>query len=177
MAWSQQSSHVPRFGSWDDDNVPFTAYFENARREKSGVKMNPNDPEENPEAFVYGRGGMESDVDFSFAQSTPLHHKSTWAEKHHIEGHRGHNLQRRNPSNCQKIASHRSITSEFARDKSNSDYSPLQVAYRHEKSTWKTGIATDGSTSLSTSVVSQHYRQRSGTHPSDDGVSLLSNIL
>ncbi|PIN09309.1 hypothetical protein CDL12_18113 [Handroanthus impetiginosus] len=45
-------SHVPKFGNWDGDNVPYTAYFENARKEKtSGVRINPNDPEQNPEAF------------------------------------------------------------------------------------------------------------------------------
>ncbi|KAK7303358.1 hypothetical protein RJT34_14262 [Clitoria ternatea] len=43
-----QHSHVPKFGNWDNDNVPYTAYFENARR---GIMMNPNDPMENPEAF------------------------------------------------------------------------------------------------------------------------------
>lgn len=49
----QKSSHVPKFGDWEnDDNVPYTDYFENALKHKSGVKMNPNDPEENPEAFM-----------------------------------------------------------------------------------------------------------------------------
>lgn len=43
---------VPKFGNWADDNVSYTAYFENARKEKtSGLMINPNDPEENPEAF------------------------------------------------------------------------------------------------------------------------------
>ncbi|XP_022642885.1 RPM1-interacting protein 4 [Vigna radiata var. radiata] len=48
----QHSHHVPKFGNWDSDNVPYTAYFEHARREKSRmVMMNPNDPMENPEAL------------------------------------------------------------------------------------------------------------------------------
>ncbi|XP_060186165.1 RPM1-interacting protein 4-like [Lycium barbarum] len=52
----QQGSHVPKFGNWDGENVPYTAYFENARKVNKGGKMiNPNDPEENPEAFAYGR--------------------------------------------------------------------------------------------------------------------------
>ncbi|KAL8268080.1 hypothetical protein R6Q59_001878 [Mikania micrantha] len=52
----QQGSHIPKFGSWDADNVPYTAYFENARKDKgTGVMINPNDPEQNPEAFMkYG---------------------------------------------------------------------------------------------------------------------------
>ncbi|MED6118619.1 hypothetical protein PIB30_004223 [Stylosanthes scabra] len=45
-------SHVPKFGNWESENVPYTAHFENARRERgSGVMINPNDPIENPEAF------------------------------------------------------------------------------------------------------------------------------
>ncbi|KAH6777261.1 hypothetical protein C2S51_008573 [Perilla frutescens var. frutescens] len=45
-------SHVPKFGNWDGDNVPYTAYFENARKEKGGgIRFNPNDPQQNPEAF------------------------------------------------------------------------------------------------------------------------------
>ncbi|KAK8629548.1 hypothetical protein V6N13_078383 [Hibiscus sabdariffa] len=57
------SSHVPKFGDWDNDDLPYTTYFENARKEKSGRIMNPNDPEENPEAFMYMRGGQESNQD------------------------------------------------------------------------------------------------------------------
>ncbi|KAK6124497.1 hypothetical protein DH2020_041750 [Rehmannia glutinosa] len=52
MTCLQQRSHVPKFGNWDGDNVPYTAYFENARKEKTGgARINPNDPEQNPEAF------------------------------------------------------------------------------------------------------------------------------
>lgn len=49
----QKNAHVPKFGNWDNDgNVPYTVYFENARKGKGGGKMiNPNDPVENPEAF------------------------------------------------------------------------------------------------------------------------------
>ncbi|KZV51232.1 hypothetical protein F511_05889 [Dorcoceras hygrometricum] len=44
--------HVPKFGNWDGNDVPYTACFENARKEKNdGVRINPNDPQENPEAF------------------------------------------------------------------------------------------------------------------------------
>ncbi|XP_050370784.1 RPM1-interacting protein 4-like isoform X2 [Argentina anserina] len=49
--------HVPKFGDWNNNkggNVPYTAVFDKARKGKlkDGVKiLNPNDPEENPEAF------------------------------------------------------------------------------------------------------------------------------
>ncbi|KAG6416477.1 hypothetical protein SASPL_123907 [Salvia splendens] len=54
MVMQQQSHlHVPKFGNWDGDNVPYTAFFENARKEKaSGIRINPNDPQQNPEAFL-----------------------------------------------------------------------------------------------------------------------------
>jgi RPM1-interacting protein 4 len=52
----QRNAHVPKFGNWDNDgNVPYTLYFDNARKGKGGPAggkpMNPNDPVENPEAF------------------------------------------------------------------------------------------------------------------------------
>lgn len=55
MAQQQKkNAHVPKFGNWDNEgNVPYTLYFENARKGKGagGKMINPNDPEENPEAF------------------------------------------------------------------------------------------------------------------------------
>lgn len=54
----QKNAHVPKFGNWDSDgNVPYTLFFENARKGKGagaaagGRMINPNDPAENPEAF------------------------------------------------------------------------------------------------------------------------------
>lgn len=53
MCW-QQRSHVPKFGNWEsDDNVPYTAYFDKARKGRPGTKIiNPNDPEENPDLYI-----------------------------------------------------------------------------------------------------------------------------
>jgi RPM1-interacting protein 4 len=47
----QQRSHVPKFGNWEsEENVPYTAFFDKARKGRTGGKMiNPNDPEENPD--------------------------------------------------------------------------------------------------------------------------------
>lgn len=46
-----QRTHVPKFGNWEnEENVPYTAYFDKARKGRTGTKMiNPNDPEENPD--------------------------------------------------------------------------------------------------------------------------------
>ncbi|PON91322.1 RIN4, pathogenic type III effector avirulence factor Avr cleavage site [Trema orientale] len=77
-----QLSHVPKFGNWENDDVPYTAYFENARKEKpgdGGVRINPNDPEENPEAFM---GAMTR------VHRTPLESE---APDHHHHHHQYHN--------------------------------------------------------------------------------------
>jgi RPM1-interacting protein 4 len=50
----KNGAHIPKFGNWDNDgNVPYTVYFDNARKGKGvgGKPMNPNDPVDNPEAF------------------------------------------------------------------------------------------------------------------------------
>ncbi|PSS14094.1 RPM1-interacting protein, partial [Actinidia chinensis var. chinensis] len=48
-----QRPHVPKFGNWtSDENVPYTVYFDQARKNRTGGKMiNPNDPQENPGMF------------------------------------------------------------------------------------------------------------------------------
>ncbi|XP_021301090.1 RPM1-interacting protein 4, partial [Herrania umbratica] len=47
----QQRSHVPKFGNWEsEENVPYTAYFDKARKGRTGGKIvNPNDPQESPD--------------------------------------------------------------------------------------------------------------------------------
>ncbi|KAL6129284.1 hypothetical protein ACLB2K_072636 [Fragaria x ananassa] len=55
--YEQKRPHVPKFGDWNNKagNIPYTVVFDKARKGKlkDGVKiMNPNDPEENPEAFT-----------------------------------------------------------------------------------------------------------------------------
>ncbi|KAH9618509.1 hypothetical protein KSS87_012581 [Heliosperma pusillum] len=46
------ASKVPKFGAWEGGNENFTVYFDTARKTKhNGMKINPNDPEENPDLF------------------------------------------------------------------------------------------------------------------------------
>ncbi|KAH6759708.1 hypothetical protein C2S52_009894, partial [Perilla frutescens var. hirtella] len=48
-------ANVPKFGNWENggNDVPYTVYFDKARKSKIGGKMiNPNDPLENPEMFA-----------------------------------------------------------------------------------------------------------------------------
>ncbi|KAL0460467.1 UNVERIFIED_CONTAM: RPM1-interacting protein 4 [Sesamum latifolium] len=43
-----QHGNVPKFGNWEnDDNVPYTLYFDKARKKRSGKIANPSDPQEN----------------------------------------------------------------------------------------------------------------------------------
>ncbi|KAJ8751795.1 hypothetical protein K2173_025983 [Erythroxylum novogranatense] len=89
--------HVPKFGNWEKDNTPYTAFFESARKEKSGAKTNPNDPEENPQAFGYERRGTEREAEYSFFNQTPIHpsHKKTYADISNNKGdYRAQNAHR-----------------------------------------------------------------------------------
>ncbi|XP_034915269.1 RPM1-interacting protein 4 isoform X1 [Populus alba] len=130
MILSQQRHHVPKFGGWDNDNVPYTAYFDTARKEKSGRRMNPNDPEENPEAFMHARGVMEDDVDFSSGA-----YQGITAEHHNIDlrlkGHNAHGT--RSSNDHQKSASHKSITSESGSEKSSSEGNKALSSSRHSR--------------------------------------------
>lgn len=93
-------SHVPKFGNWDNDNVHYTTYFENARKERAGVIMNPNDPEENPEAFMYMRGNQESSGDHNNCFQIPNKHVS--AGRQHAESRRRPNSPKRSTLDPQK---------------------------------------------------------------------------
>ncbi|XP_059636582.1 RPM1-interacting protein 4-like [Cornus florida] len=128
-----QRSHVPKFGNWDSDNVPYTVYFENARKEKTtGVRMNPNDPKENPEAFMFREEGSKSNG-VSRAAQVPLQSgsdKLTSAEKRRVEGHKKQSGHWRNTSDQLKTGSRKSMTSESGSDKSNSDHSLLHQNHR-----------------------------------------------
>ncbi|KAJ7961548.1 RPM1-interacting protein 4-like [Quillaja saponaria] len=82
-----QRSHVPKFGNWEsEENVPYTAYFDKARKGRPGTKMvNPNDPQENSDLFPdnpapappskVGPGSQES-VGKGSVRSTHERHKS-----------------------------------------------------------------------------------------------------
>nr|XP_023892991.1 RPM1-interacting protein 4-like isoform X1 [Quercus suber] len=59
---NEQRSHVPKFGNWEsEENVPYTAFFDKARKGRtSGGKMiNPNDPQENPDLLNYNSASTQ----------------------------------------------------------------------------------------------------------------------
>lgn len=49
---SHQRSNVPKFGNWESEgDVPYTVFFDKARKTRGGKMINPNDPQENPDMF------------------------------------------------------------------------------------------------------------------------------
>ncbi|XP_017700144.2 NOI-like protein [Phoenix dactylifera] len=77
-------SHVPKFGNWDSENIPYTTCFETARRDKGGGSkiFNPNDPEENPQAF-YNPATYAQDN-----QRSEKHHNDTPSDYRGVKQHR-----------------------------------------------------------------------------------------
>ncbi|KAL4628225.1 hypothetical protein ACB092_05G221600 [Castanea dentata] len=132
--------------------------------------MNPNDPEENPEAFMYMKWGSEINADHHAFQD-PLHVNSSksnsFVGKHHIEGHTRHHAHQRNTVNQPKSGSQKIITSESGSDKSNSDRSIMQPNHRRVGSDLKKKSLAEGSNSFSLSIPG-HARKRSESHPSVD---------
>lgn len=45
---------MPKFGNWENEqDVPYTVFFDKARQTKGGKMINPNDPQQNPEMFAH----------------------------------------------------------------------------------------------------------------------------
>lgn len=100
----QQQSQVPKFGNWEsEEDVPYTVYFDNARKGKKGGKMNPNDPQEYLDTESKGQKGPEAtrtkhvrrisreDGDLRKSIDSPLHsdamsEKSANESHHHRQG-------------------------------------------------------------------------------------------
>ncbi|KAL5773167.1 hypothetical protein ACOSQ2_013091 [Xanthoceras sorbifolium] len=172
-------AHVPKFGNWDkEENIPYTSYFENARKGKAGVRMNPNDPEENPEAFMNGSGGLDStDGDYRPIQASVNNNsassKTNSIEKRLIEG----NIGQRNIYNHQKSGRNNNIIAEFGNstDRSNSDYSLRQPSHRRRKSDRKKDLG-EASNSFSSSIQREHSRQRSGSYQSDESHQRAASV-
>lgn len=163
-----QRSHVPKFGNWDGDNVPYTAFFENARKEKvGGARMNPNDPEENPDAFLFS--GFTNVTDTSSNSSAPLQksiNKPTASEKH--VGHQ------RNTSDPQKSVSQKRIISESSSHKSNSDNAKNhRNLHQRKRSENKKSVSENSPNFYPVSPSPGRNRLRGGTNASDDLVGIF----
>ncbi|XP_019707831.2 NOI-like protein [Elaeis guineensis] len=136
-----QHAHIPKFGNWDSENIPYTAHFETALKDKdAGSKIfNPNDPEENPQAYnprTYAQDHQRSDkhrndtpTDYrAVKQHRKKHHSmedgefqgSMKAPLHHRPTFQGVNMGRQRSRNL------RSSVSVSSSDKISSNNSPAQ---------------------------------------------------
>ncbi|KAJ7967758.1 putative RPM1 interacting protein 4 [Quillaja saponaria] len=166
-------SHVPKFGAWDSDNIPYTTYFENARKEKTRVKMNPNDPEENPLAFMMSMNGAGASAGGDHGHEIHTGHvhadnKTT----HPINSHEPKNRDGRRHHHARPPSNQRSTTSESGSEKSNSDFSLLPPSQHRAKSYEKKNMTSEGSmsssstNSFSSSTKGGHAKQKkTGSHP------------
>ncbi|KAL5574773.1 hypothetical protein UlMin_016472 [Ulmus minor] len=164
------NSHVPKFGDWDEDNIPYTAFFDNAR--KAGKKMNPNDPQENPEAFMAMNRKMTPETTDADSHAQPLPPRPVAAAQKPQEDQPRSRSHRRNRSGSASIGtasrSHRSITSESGSEKTSSDYSlPQHRNHQRASSDRNKSHGSDDSVSRS---EHEHRRERSSSNNSTDHV-------
>uniref|UniRef100_A0A1D1YE61 RPM1-interacting protein 4 n=1 Tax=Anthurium amnicola TaxID=1678845 RepID=A0A1D1YE61_9ARAE len=75
-----QQPHVPKFGNWESDgNVPYTQYFDNARKGKGVGKMvNPNDPQLSKDVAAVRASPVRTAPDMEIAK--PKHEQRTSRE-------------------------------------------------------------------------------------------------
>ncbi|XP_074268491.1 RPM1-interacting protein 4-like [Silene latifolia] len=89
------ASKVPKFGAWEGGNENFTVYFDTARKTKhNGMKINPNDPEENPDLF----GGSAQAQAQAQAQDGP---SQTRADEQRKTKHAGSSVAENIPAQAQ----------------------------------------------------------------------------
>ncbi|KAF5201836.1 Rpm1-interacting protein 4-like [Thalictrum thalictroides] len=163
-----QRSHVPKFGDWESENVPYTAYFENARNEKAdkGAKMiNPNDPEENPGAFTYGSHHVVRAPSFQVNTDiiTPVaRRKDERRDREEGSGHHSSGSQKSGLGQ-QKSRSRTSTNTESGSDVSSSDRSLLASSHHRTRSAQKKNLGGGGSSFPPPSPPSQ---VRGGSHQS-----------
>ncbi|XP_022142617.1 RPM1-interacting protein 4-like [Momordica charantia] len=101
---AKSSSHVPKFGNWDTDDVPYTICFENAGELRAaGVTFDPNDPDTYPpEAFP------------------AANHRSNPSDRRRHHDH--HRRPREQPNRDRRSSGSEKLSSE----RSGSDYSLLK---------------------------------------------------
>ncbi|KAF6173215.1 hypothetical protein GIB67_026910 [Kingdonia uniflora] len=160
-----QHSHVPKFGNWDSENVPYTTYFENARKEKgTGLKkMNPNDPEENPDAFTIG---VVSTHENDHAVRPPPSRGSS--------GKMTHAAKRRNAPTRETVSldQHNNGSRKTPRSKSGSDESSsdLSLIQRRARSNQRKSV---GDSSNSYSSPSPATQMRTENNRAEETVSVF----
>ncbi|GAU29894.1 hypothetical protein TSUD_379840 [Trifolium subterraneum] len=145
-------SHVPKFGNWEADNIPYSACFESARREKAGFMMNPNDPMENPEAFnKVGENVYADEVKSSHTYSHKASSSSMEKGSHEVARNNSTRHLHRRISRGSKG----SFTSEFGSQKNHVDHS---VINKTSQSDHKRSLSKGGSGNIGSFTSSNHSR-------------------
>ncbi|XP_027368652.1 RPM1-interacting protein 4-like [Abrus precatorius] len=149
--YQRQHIHVPKFSNWDNDNIPYTIYFENARKEKAF--LNPNDPEKNPKAL--------KDDDEAVKASTLIHSFSTCSsEQTSNEEERSNTKQQSQSQHMSKGTHHGSYTTtESDIERSNSDYSIVERV----KSDLRKSMSM-GSNFIDSFSTSSRIKRKGGSH-------------
>ncbi|CAL5041799.1 unnamed protein product [Urochloa decumbens] len=104
---------VPKFGTWEGDNVGYTAYFDKVRENKGATAppmhrpFNPNDPEEGPMMFV-----------------PPAAASSSSSRPATSAGHRDREQQQRRPSDGQGGHHRRAGSTSSAASSEQSKFAP-----------------------------------------------------
>lgn len=147
-----QDSHVPKFGNWDSNNIPYTIYFDNAVARNKKALVNPNDPEENPEAFNRYIRGVEKTSDEAVKGSTRTRSYST-SSLEQISHDQGNS----------NTKSHSHHTAESGNKTSNSDYSVI----RRVKSSLKESMSV-GATFIGSFSSSNHIKSKGGSQSLDE---------
>ncbi|TKY53970.1 RPM1-interacting protein 4 [Spatholobus suberectus] len=161
MAHRWQHSHVPKFGNWDTDNIPYTVYFDNARNKRALI--NPNDPEENPGAFnLYIRGVEKNDEAVKASTRMQSYSTSSLEQISHEEGR----SNTRSHSHHTSKGTQGSYAAESASERSNSDYSVIQRV----KSNLRKSMSVGGSF-IGSFCSSNHIKRRGGNHSLNDYVN------
>ncbi|CAL0306004.1 unnamed protein product [Lupinus luteus] len=110
---AQKRSHVPKFGNWGSEDVPYTAYFDKARQGRTGTKMiNPNDPEENPDLAIDELHKIKEDDDPKNFTDSPARHYNAGNKS---GGHGSHGVD---SADNQRRPSRQSTGSEYSIDPS-----------------------------------------------------------
>lgn len=164
MTLCQQNSHVPKFGNWEADNIPYSACFESARREKAGFMTNPNDPMENLEAFNKNVNADEAKSSHTYSHKA----NSGSMEKEIQEVLRNNSIRH---SHGRSRGSKGSFTSEFGSEIRHTDHSAINKA---SQSVHKRSVSKGVSSNIGSFSSSNHSRHRNGRHSfNDHGVIFL----
>nr|XP_027186642.1 RPM1-interacting protein 4-like [Cicer arietinum] len=149
-------SHVPKFGNWEADNIPYSACFENARREKAGIMMNPTDPMKNPKAFNKVTKNVNTDE---------VKYSDTYSDKPSSMEKGSHEVVKNNSRrhlHRRRRGSKGSFTSEFGSEKGDMDHF---VVKKVPQSDHKRSVSKGVSSNIGSFSSTSHSRHnKSGSH-------------